>query len=153
MDEWLTCFALAPWCLFWKEKILLCIVQEVEPSKLVGNTVSCAETVRPVVENAGDASFSHGVMRKSSNPDVCRCTGGYGIVDKWARGQRARRVDGVCFSCGYGDKLAKVVNNRMLQRGVCFNRGDQDGQVSFELMCCLGSQRWRDVQGIPVPRR
>ncbi len=41
--------------------------------------------------------------------------------------QRARRVDGVCFSCG--DKLAKVVDNRLLQHGVCFDRGDRDGQV------------------------
>ncbi len=74
-----------------------------------------------------------GVMRKHSNPDdVCRCTGGHGLDGKWARGQRARRADDVCFSCG--DKLAKVVNARLLQRGVCFDRGDQDGQVPFELM-------------------
>ncbi len=72
------------------------------------------------------------VMRKPSSPDVRRCTGGYGLDNKWARGLRARRVDDVCFSCG--DKLAQVVNDRLLQRGVCFDRGDQDGQVPFELV-------------------
>ena len=52
--------------------------------------------------------------------------------NKWARGQGARRVDDVCFSCG--GMLVKVVDNRLLQRGVCFDRGNQDGQVTFELV-------------------
>ncbi len=38
----------------------------------------------------------------------------------------------MCFSCG--DKLVKVVDNRLLQRGVCFDRGHQDGQVTVELV-------------------
>ena len=46
----------------------------------------------------------------------------------------------MCFSCG--DKLAQVVNDRLLQRGVRFDRGDQDGQVPFEL---VGYIRYRGV--------
>ena len=38
----------------------------------------------------------------------------------------------MCFSCG--DKLAQVVKDRLLQCGVRFDRGDQDGQVPFELV-------------------
>ena len=46
----------------------------------------------------------------------------------------------MCFSCG--DKLAQVVKDRLLQRGVRFDRGDQDGQVPFEL---VGYIRYRGV--------
>jgi hypothetical protein len=86
MDGWLTCSALAPWCLCWQEKLLLCFVQGIKPSILVGNAISGTETRRPGGEDAGGSSFTYCVMRKPSNPDVRRCTGEYGLDNKWARG-------------------------------------------------------------------
>ncbi len=39
---------------------------------------------------------------------------------------------------GLGDEVVQVVQNRLLQGGVGLHRGDQNGEVSFKLVCQIG---------------
>ena len=96
-----------------------------ESFELVGDAVGRLITIGPVVEDANGAPFAYGVEWESSNPNARGRTGGYRSEIKRGRRDRSWIVHGDCVGCG--DELTKVVDDRLLERGIDFDCCHEDG--------------------------